>query len=92
MYHSSSSSSMGLKAQREAKSSRVVLFSTKAAAVVGGFVVGVVSVAMMALVGLFLGQEAELLSSSRSSIHPTVFILDIMGGLVVVIVVEEEGC
>jgi len=69
------------------------LFSTKAAAdavvvVVVGFVVGVVSVAMMVLVGLFLGQEAELLSSSRSSIHPTVLILDIMAGFVVV----EEGC
>jgi len=56
-----------------------VLLSTKAAAaVVGCFAVVVVSVPMMVLLGLFLAQEPELFSSSRSSIHPTLFILDIM--------------
>jgi len=58
-----------------------VLFSTKAAAaaaVVVGFDVVVVSVAIMVVLGLFLAQEPELFSSSRSSIQQTLFILDIM--------------
>ena len=73
LYHSSSTSSMGLKAQREPKSLEV---STKPVVVV----VPVVMM-MLLLLGLeFLAQEAEaVFSASGSSIQTRLlFILDIM--------------